>query len=86
MVNKEDLSHTLTMQLNYYLKFKIAIEVKLNVGNNKTSSLNEVIKIIENFSNKKARVNNQPRAFRDPDVVLPSLSYLEMKNTIQQLI
>ena len=45
-----------------------------NVGNNKTSSLNEVIEIIENFSNKKARVNNQPRAFRDPDVVLPSLS------------
>ena len=45
-----------------------------NVGNNKTSSLNEVIKIIENFSNKEARVNNQPRAFRDPDVVLPSLS------------
>ena len=45
-----------------------------NVGNNKTSSLNEVIKIIESFSNKEARVNNQPRAFRDPDVVLPSLS------------
>jgi UDP-glucuronate 4-epimerase len=45
-----------------------------NVGNNKTSSLNEVIKIIEKFSNKEARVNNQPRAFRDPDVVLPSLS------------
>ena len=45
-----------------------------NVGNNKTSSLNEVIKIIENFSNKEAQVNNQPRAFRDPDVVLPSLS------------
>ena len=45
-----------------------------NVGNNETSSLNEVIKIIENFSNKEARVNNQPRAFRDPDVVLPSLS------------
>ena len=45
-----------------------------NVGNNKTSSLNEVIKIIENFSHKEAQVNNQPRAFRDPDVVLPSLS------------
>jgi len=45
-----------------------------NVGNNKTSSLNEVIKIIEKFSNKEARINNQPRAFRDPDVVLPSLS------------
>ena len=45
-----------------------------NVGNNKTSSLNEVVKIIEHFSNKKARVINEPRAFRDPDVVLPSLS------------
>jgi nucleoside-diphosphate-sugar epimerase len=45
-----------------------------NVGNNKTSSLNEVIKIIEHFSNKKAQVVNEPRAFRDPDVVLPSLS------------
>ena len=45
-----------------------------NVGNNKTSSLNEVVKIIEHFSNKKARVVNEPRAFRDPDVVLPSLS------------
>ena len=45
-----------------------------NVGNNKTSSLNEVIKIIEKFSNKEARINNHPRAFRDPDVVLPSLS------------
>jgi len=45
-----------------------------NVGSNKTSSLNEVIKIIENFSNKEALVINQPRAFRDPDVVLPSLS------------
>ena len=45
-----------------------------NVGSNITSSLNEVIKIIENFSYKKAQVNNQPRAYRDPDVVLPSLS------------
>ena len=45
-----------------------------NVGNNKTSSLNEVINIIENFSNKIAQVSNQPRAFRDPDVVVPSLS------------
>ena len=50
-----------------------------NVGNNKTSSLNEVIKIIENFSNKEARVNYQPRAFRDPDVVLPSLSKSKQK-------
>ena len=45
-----------------------------NVGNNQTSSLNEVIKIIENFSDKQAKIVNEPRAFRDPDVVLPSLS------------
>ncbi len=44
-----------------------------NVGNNKTSSLNEVIKIIEDVSKKSAKVVNQPRAFRDPDIVLPSL-------------
>ena len=49
-------------------------EETFNVGNNKTSSLNEVIKIIENFSDKKANIVNEPRAFRDPDVVLPSLS------------
>ena len=45
-----------------------------NVGNNQTSSLNEVIKIIENFSDKQANIVNEPRAFRDPDVVLPSLA------------
>ena len=45
-----------------------------NVGNDKTSSLNEVIEIIENYSNKKAEIVNEPRAFRDPDVVLPSLT------------
>ena len=52
-----------------------------NVGNNKTSSLNEVVKIIEHFSNKKAQIVNEPRAFRDPDVVLPSLS--KSKNTLK---
>ena len=51
-----------------------------NVGNDKTSSLNEVIEIIENYSNKKAEIVNDPRAFRDPDVVLPSLT--KSKNTL----
>ena len=51
-----------------------------NVGNNQTSSLNEVIKIIENFSDKQANIVNEPRAFRDPDVVLPSL--LKSKNDL----
>ena len=45
-----------------------------NIGNNKTSSLNEVVGIIEKVSGKKANVVNKPRAFRDPDVVLPSLN------------
>ncbi len=45
-----------------------------NVGNNKTSSLNEVVEIIESYSHKKAQILHEPRAFRDPDVVLPSLS------------
>ena len=49
-------------------------EETFNVGNNETSSLNEVIKIIENFSDKKANIVNEPRAFRDPVVVLPSLT------------
>ena len=44
-----------------------------NVGSNMTTSLNEIIKIIETAANTKARVTNEPRAFRDPDVVLPSL-------------
>ena len=44
-----------------------------NVGSNTTTSLNEIIKIIEAAANTQARVTNEPRAFRDPDVVLPSL-------------
>ena len=44
-----------------------------NVGSNMTTSLNEIIKIIETAANTQARVTNEPRAFRDPDVVLPSL-------------
>ena len=45
----------------------------LNVGNNKTSTLNEVIKLIEEFTNKEALIDYQERAYKDPDVVLPSL-------------
>jgi UDP-glucuronate 4-epimerase len=45
----------------------------LNVGNNKTSTLNEVIKLIEEFTNKEALIDYQKRAYKDPDVVLPSL-------------
>ena len=44
------------------------------IPNKKIIGLSKIPKIIEIFSNKEAQVNNQPRAFRDPDVVLPSLS------------
>ena len=36
-------------------------------------SLNEVIKTIEKYSGKKAKIKNEERAYKDPDVVLPSL-------------
>ena len=45
----------------------------LNVGNNNTSTLNEVIKLIEEMTNKEALIDYQERAYKDPDVVLPSL-------------
>ncbi|NDB29587.1 hypothetical protein EB151_08570, partial [archaeon] len=44
-----------------------------NLGSNKTWSLNDVIKIIENNLQKKAKISYQERAYRDVDVVLPSL-------------
>ena len=44
-----------------------------NIGSNTTVSLNGVIKIIENFSEKKAKVVNKERAYKDPDVVRPNL-------------
>jgi len=44
-----------------------------NFGSNQTWSLNDVIKIIENNLQKKAKISYQERAYRDVDVVLPSL-------------
>ena len=44
-----------------------------NVGSNVTSSLNEVIKLIEEFSGKNANIENLERAYKDPDVVRPNL-------------
>ena len=44
-----------------------------NIGSNTTTSLNEVIKIIENISGKEANIINQERAYKDPDVVRPNL-------------
>ena len=51
-----------------------------NVGSNITVSLNEVIKLIEEFSGKNANIENLERAYKDPDVVRPNLE--NIKNTI----
>ena len=44
-----------------------------NVGSNTTVSLNEVIKTIEKYTGKKAKIKNEKRAYKDPDVVRPNL-------------
>jgi len=46
----------------------------LNVGNNQTESLNNIISMIESALDINANIINKERAFRDPDVVLPSLN------------
>ena len=45
----------------------------LNVGNNQTSTLIEVIQYIEEATNTKANIDYLERAYKDPDIVLPSL-------------
>ena len=45
----------------------------LNVGNNQTESINNIISMIESALGINANIINKERAFRDPDVVLPSL-------------
>ncbi len=51
-----------------------------NVGSNVTVSLNGVIKLIEKFSGKTAKIENLERAYKDPDVVRPNLE--NIKNSI----
>ena len=51
-----------------------------NVGSNITVSLNDVIKLIEEFTGKSAKIENLERAYKDPDVVRPNLE--NIKNTI----
>ena len=48
-----------------------------NVGSNITVSLNEVIKLIEEFSGKNANIENLERAYKDPDVVRPNLENIK---------
>ena len=45
----------------------------LNVGNNHTSTLIEVVQYIEEATNTEAIIDYQERAYKDPDIVLPSL-------------
>jgi nucleoside-diphosphate-sugar epimerase len=45
----------------------------INVGNNSTSSLIEVIQLIEKALNKQAKIQYLERAYKDPDVVRPNL-------------
>ena len=44
-----------------------------NFGSNQTWSLNEVIELIEKYLGKKGNITNKERAYKDVDVVLPSL-------------
>ena len=44
-----------------------------NFGSNQTWSLNEVIGLIEKYLGKKGSIINKERAYKDVDVVLPSL-------------
>ena len=51
-----------------------------NIGSNKTVSLNEVISLIENELDKTSKINYQPRAFKDVDVVIPNLDRMKTLN------
>ena len=44
-----------------------------NFGSNETWSLNDVISFIEDSTGKKAKIKFEERAYKDVDVVLPSL-------------
>ena len=51
-----------------------------NIGSDKTVSLNKVITIIESELNKKSKIDYQPRAFKDVDVVIPNLDRMNQLN------
>ena len=51
-----------------------------NIGSDKTESLNNVIKSIENNLNMDAKIDYQPRAFKDVDVVIPNLDKIRELN------
>lgn len=49
----------------------------LNVGSNITTKLIEIINLIESITEKKAKIDFQERAYKDPDVVLPNLNLVK---------
>ena len=51
-----------------------------NIGSDKTVSLNQVISIIEKELNIESKINYQPRAFKDVDVVIPDLNRMKSLN------
>ena len=51
-----------------------------NIGSDKTESLNNVISYIENILDIEAKIDYQPRAFKDVDVVIPDLSRMKSLN------
>ena len=51
-----------------------------NIGSDKTESLNNVIKSIENNLNMDAKIDYQPRATKDVDVVIPNLDKMRELN------
>ena len=56
-----------------------------NIGSNNTESLNNVISHIENFLDIKAKIDYQPRAFKDVDVVIPDLTRMKNLNWKPQI-
>ena len=51
-----------------------------NIGSDKTVSLNQVISIIEKELNIESKIDYQPRAFKDVDVVIPDLNRMKSLN------
>ena len=59
------------------LTLDINKSLTLNVGSNKTTKLIEIINLIESITEKKAKIDFQERAYKDPDVVLPNLNLVK---------
>ena len=60
--------------------YNSGVQGVFNIGSDKTESLNNVIKSIENNLNMDAKIDYQPRAFKDVDVVIPNLDKMRELN------